>query len=100
VVEVVGEVLSHGQRLPVGVVQVLQDDQAAALAAEPGQQPEHRLGEDHERVVGGSRRLVGARFDRLTGPSFDVRHGGVPFCRHTPSGVPAKTHGPTTRRHP
>ncbi len=61
-VDVVDQVLQHGERLGVGVVQVVEGEQAAPVAAgEPGQ-PQHRLGEDDERLgvaVGGPRRPLG-----------------------------------------
>lgn len=46
--EVVGDVLDDGDRLGVGVVQILQDHDAAAFPPEDGEQTQQGLGEfDH-----------------------------------------------------
>ncbi len=51
--EVVDQVVDHGEGVRVRVVQVLDDQQAAVRPAHGGEQPQHRLGEHHQRVVRG-----------------------------------------------
>ncbi len=57
--EVVGEVLGDGQGLGVGVVQVVEDQEAAAVAADDREQAEHGLREhDHRLPCAGCRVLA------------------------------------------
>ena len=48
-VQVVQQVLQHGQRLRVGVLQVFEHHQAAAATTDSPGQTQHRLGEHDQR---------------------------------------------------
>ena len=49
--QVVGQVLEQRQRLPVGPVQVLQDEHAAGLRGQHAQQPQHRLAQEDKGLL-------------------------------------------------
>jgi hypothetical protein len=49
--QVVGQVLEQRQRLPVGPVQVLEDEHAAGLRGQHAQQPKHRLAQEDRGLL-------------------------------------------------